>query len=186
MTGRPTVLAVDDDPQVTALYETWLAGRYGVVTAGGGEAALDVVDRRDVDVVLLDRQMPGMSGREVVDRLRTAGSHAQVVMVTAVPPDLDVVGTAFDDYLEKPVDRRALVATVESALTRSGYARELERYWSLARRKGVLDANVDRARLASSGAYRQLVADLERARRAADARRDELDLFGETPVFAYE
>jgi FixJ family two-component response regulator len=107
-------------------------------------------------------------------------------MVTAVRPDLDVARMSFDDYLEKPIERTALLRTVESALTRTDYASDVEQYCALARRKAVLDANVDRTRLASSSAYRRLVSDLERARRVADERRDELDLLGDVPVLDNE
>jgi len=55
-----------------------------------------------VDVVLLDRMMPGMSGQEVLAAIRERGLDCRVAMVTAVDADFDVIEMGFDEYLGKP------------------------------------------------------------------------------------
>ena len=77
---------------------------HDVRTAYGGEEALEKADE-DVDLVFLDRQMPDMSGDDVLERVRERGLDCRVVMVTAVDPDFDIVEMPFDDYLTKPVMR---------------------------------------------------------------------------------
>jgi DNA-binding response OmpR family regulator len=99
--AEPVALAVDDEPRVTQAFALWLDG-YEVRTAQSGEEALEMLE--GVDVVLLDRKMPGMDGSEVLEVIRERGYDCRVAMVTGVSPELDVADMAFDDYLEKPVD----------------------------------------------------------------------------------
>lgn len=113
-----TVLAVDDEHSLLEIYEMWFDDGYAVKTADGGEAALSAFDET-VDIVLLDRRMPGMSGDEVLERLRKDGHDCPVVMVTAAEPDEDAVELAFDEYVVKPLDRAELLDTVERALGRA-------------------------------------------------------------------
>ena len=84
MTIRPVVLAVDDDRRVLGVYQAILETRYEVLTAPNGRAALDVLQHRTVDVVLLDMMMPGLNGLGVLDALRRLGIETNVVMVSAV------------------------------------------------------------------------------------------------------
>ena len=160
MTGEQTVLVVDDEPDIAELYATWLETGYEVRTASGGEEALDAVDG-DVDVVLLDRQMPDCSGDEVLDRLRERGLECRVVMVTAVDPDFDIVEMVFDDYLTKPVSREDLVGAVEEMRERDEYDRTVREFFSLASKKATLEAEKTRAELQDSEEYRQMTRQVE-------------------------
>jgi CheY-like chemotaxis protein len=125
------VLVVDDDPQVAGLYAEWLGDDYRVTTADGGEAALEAIAELDrVDVVLLDRRMPDLSGDLVLVLLRDRGINCPVAMVAAVEPDRDVVALGFDDYLTKPATRAELRRTVDRLVTLDSVddiARELSR-----------------------------------------------------------
>ena len=113
MTRDPdaTVLAVDDEPDLAELYRVYLDPAYDVRIATGGEEALDAMDET-VDVVLLDRRMPDMSGHEVLDAIRGEGYDARVAMLTAVEPDVDIVEMPFDDYKTKPVTKEDLLTLV--------------------------------------------------------------------------
>ncbi len=113
-----TVLLVDDERQLVDIYEMWFEGRYTTRTAYGGKEAIEAFDE-DVDVVLLDRRMPVMSGDEVLERLREDGHDTPVVMVTAVEPDQGIVELPFDEYVVKPADRDELLETVDRALSRA-------------------------------------------------------------------
>lgn len=104
---RPVVLAVDDEPRVVEAFALWLEDDYRVLTATSGEEALEVADD-SVDVALLDRQMPGMTGDEVLEELRNRGLDCRVAMVTGVDPDFDIVELPFEEYVQKPVDGDAL------------------------------------------------------------------------------
>lgn len=105
-----TVVFVEDDKELADLYETWLADDYEVRTAHSGEAALEEIE--GADVVFLDRQLPGMSGLEVLDYINEHDYPCQVSMLSAMEPDFeDTFG--YDMYLTKPVEQEALHETVK-------------------------------------------------------------------------
>ncbi|MGM0398456.1 MAG: response regulator transcription factor, partial [Halobacteriota archaeon] len=93
---RSTVLIVDDEPSLVELFERYLADDYDTRTATDGEAAMANVDD-DVDVALLDRRIPGMTGDEILEAIRSQGHQFPVAMITAVDPDTDIIDMPFDD-----------------------------------------------------------------------------------------
>lgn len=111
MSDAPTVLYVDDEPAIADGYAAKLH-EYDTRTAYTGRAALEQLDET-VDVVFLDRRMPGMSGKDVLEAIRERDYDCRVVMVTGVEPDDDIVEMGFDEYLVKPVEVTQLQETVE-------------------------------------------------------------------------
>lgn len=138
----PTVLVVDDERGLADLYTIWLEDDYDVRTAYDGTDALDALDT-SVNVVLLDRQMPDISGDEVLSELRDRGIECRVAMVTAVEPELDIIDLGFDDYLRKPVDRETLLDTVERLLRRSTYDDTVTEFFAAARKQALLSESDD-------------------------------------------
>jgi two-component system response regulator CpxR len=110
-----TVLIVEDEARLARMYAGVLRATYTVRTAPDGETALALADDA-VDAVLLDRRLPTLSGREVLEQLRARGDDTPVAMLTAVTPDWDVIEMGFDDYLLKPVDSAGLERAVERLL----------------------------------------------------------------------
>jgi len=151
-----TVLVVDDEPAYTDLLAEWLRDDYDVRTATSGERALEQLDDA-VDVVLLDRRMPGLSGDEVLDRIRESDFECRVAMVTAVEPSMDVVDMGFDDYLVKPISREDLHDVVENLLTRATYAREVQELFALTSKKAVLEERHPPAELSASDQFQDLL-----------------------------
>ncbi|MFC7234160.1 response regulator transcription factor [Halosegnis marinus] len=158
--GRPHVLLVEDEPELADLYETWLSAEYEVTTAGDGPTALEAFDA-SVDVVLLDRRMPGMPGDEVLSVIRETDATARVAMVTAVEPDEDAVDLGFDDYLCKPAGRGDLLALVATLVRRAEYDADARRHFALARKIGLLETHLPARELAESEAYAELKAEFE-------------------------
>ena len=165
-----TVLVVDDERDVTDLYRIWLEEHHRVRTAYDGEEALDLLDG-SIDVVLLDRRMPGLSGDEVLERIEERDLDCRVVMVTAVKPDFDVIEMGFDDYLVKPVSRSDLYDAVDRMATRSTYDDQLREYFSLASKKAVLQSEKNAEALRADGRFRALEADLSEIRSRVDETR---------------
>jgi DNA-binding response OmpR family regulator len=155
----PLVLVVEDERDLSDLYRTWLDKTYRVRTARDGRTALDELDEA-VDIVLLDRRMPDLSGDEVLDRIRELGIDCRVAMVTAVEPDTDIVDMAFDDYLVKPVSEEELVRMVENLRIRNEYGDGVKQLFSLASKKALLESEKDSLELESSSDYQHLCADL--------------------------
>jgi len=171
-----TVLVVDDERDVAELYSTWLASEYDVRTAYSGQDALEAVDQ-SVDVVFLDRQMPRMSGDEVLTSIEERGIDCRVVMVTAVDPDFDIIEMPFDDYLTKPVDGSALLDSVASMLTRDSYDEQLQEYFSMASKKAALESEKNTVELDAHEEYHEVSQRVEQLREEADAAASEVDDF---------
>src|SRR5205823_2072155 len=118
----PRILVVDDSPVNVDLLRTRLAVHgYDILTAGDGEAALEVARQQQPDLILLDVMMPKLDGLEVCRRLKADASlpFMPIILVTARADSRDVVAgleAGGDEYLTKPVDQAALVARVKSML----------------------------------------------------------------------
>lgn len=173
MTDENTVLVVDDEPDIVDMFALWLKGDFTVLTATGGEEALEKLDD-SVDVVLLDRRMPRFSGDEVLKEIRDRAYQCRVVLVTAVEPDIDIIDMGFDDYLVKPVTKDELVDIIESMLKRSSYDAQTREYFALASKVAALDSSLSEAERESSDEYADLKERLEEAEKEASATRDDL------------
>lgn len=156
MSDPPTVLVVDDEEMVLDLYEVWLSEAYAVRTAADGEGALEAV-APEVDVLLLDRRMPGRSGDAVLEALEEHEADPLVAMVSAVEPDVDIVDIPVDDYVIKPTDREELFDAVEGLLARREYDPEEREYAALARKLVLLRSSMTEAERSSEAAYAALV-----------------------------
>jgi len=153
-TVQPTVLLVDDEKDIVDVYTLAFSGEYSVLEAYSGEEALEKVS--DADVVLLDRRMPGLSGREVLDEIRARDLDVRVAMVTAVDPDFDIAEMGFDAYLTKPVDDEELRETVDELLTLSEYDDQIRERFAIAEKLVALESEKSRQELAASEEYQSL------------------------------
>lgn len=163
----PVVLVVEDEPDVAETYRRWLQSTYDVRVAVDGAEALSVVDDT-VDVVLLDRMMPEMSGESVLREIRDRGIDCRVAMVTAVDPDFDIIEMGFDEYLTKPPDRDQLLDTIEGLLDRAELNDDLQEYYSLVARRSALETEKTESELATSEEYDDLVARIEECEETVD------------------
>ena len=123
-TNQPTVLLVDDNAQNLELLEIYMEDlpEARVVTATNGLEALAKVAEESPDVILLDIMMPKMSGFEVCKKVKSDPNTRDivVVMVTALNEPSDIERAAecgTDDYISKPIDRKALVELIRSLLS---------------------------------------------------------------------
>lgn len=100
------VLVVDDDPKILRTLEIMLAGDgHEVVTAPSAEEALERLETRGVDVALVDLQLPGMSGADLLRRLRDEHRDVQAVIITAhgsIETAVEAMKEGAFDYLTKP------------------------------------------------------------------------------------
>ncbi|MFK5602706.1 bacterio-opsin activator domain-containing protein [Haloferax volcanii] len=138
--AEQVVLVVDDDEDLADTCRYWLDGeRFAVETAYGGAEALCRLDET-VDVVLLDRRMPNVTGDDVLEEIRERGLDCRVAMMTAVEPDTDIVEMPFDAYLVKPVSESEVKETVEELLVRSGFESGVREYFALESTEAALDS----------------------------------------------
>jgi DNA-binding response OmpR family regulator len=163
----PEILVVDDESRLADLFAAWLQADWQVETAYDGEEALDKM-ADSVEIVLLDRRMPGLSGDEVLQRIRNEGYDCRVVMVTAVDPDFDIIEMGFDDYLVKPVSKEDLVDIVERIQTRSTYEADIQEYYSLVSKKSLLESEKSARELEDNEEYQELLERVEELEEQVD------------------
>ena len=144
-----TILIVEDEYAVARGVQYALQQEgYAVTVARSGEEGLEFATQQAPDLVILDVRLPGMDGFEVLRRLRSTGSKAPVLFLTARDDEVDkVIGLELgaDDYLTKPFGLRELMSRIKALLRRA--------YGDLADASG---GRVIR--------HRDLVIDLERRR----------------------
>lgn len=123
---HPSLLVVDDDSRVRTVVSWQLeAEGYVVREAADGNAAWQAIVDERPDLVILDLSLPGMSGLELLRRLRDAGDRTPVVVLSGRNGEGDrILGLDLgaDDYLVKPFSPGELAARVRSVLRRSGDA----------------------------------------------------------------
>ncbi len=117
------ILVVDDEPAVRRALERALRlERYDVDLAADGREALDTLAEHQADVIILDVMMPEIDGLEVCRRLRAAGDHTPILMLTArdaIDDRVTGLDVGADDYLVKPFALRELQARLRALLRRS-------------------------------------------------------------------
>lgn len=120
--GTTRILVVDDEPYVREILRRWLEeDGFECDEVGDAQQALDALDRTPHDLVIADIRMPGMSGIELLIRIREAHPDTAVVMVTAVDHRETAIRTlemgAFG-YVIKPFDQDEVLIGVANALER--------------------------------------------------------------------
>jgi len=125
-----TLLLVEDEPQIRRVLRTTLAqAGYGVILAKNGQEGIDKVVREHPDLVLLDINLPDMSGFAACKmiRLSFAGPILMVSVRDSVADKIEALDAGADDYIVKPFAMGELLARVQAALRRSGAEQPLPR-----------------------------------------------------------
>lgn len=128
-----TVLVVDDEPQIRRVLRTTLTSQgYAVIEARSGDEALEAIRGEQVDLILLDLNMPGRSGIEVCREIRASGD-VPIIMLTVRNTERDKVqalDAGADDYVVKPFGSEELMARIRAALRRVAPAEALPSFAS--------------------------------------------------------
>lgn len=112
--SEPTVLFVDDETELLNIYELKFSREYTVLTATGGEEALERFDDH-IDFAFFDRRMPDLSGDEAIVTLREQGYDTPVGIVSAVDPEQELPVEP-EVYFTKPVDTEQIRSTVDQCI----------------------------------------------------------------------
>ena len=117
MKDKKLVLVVDDEPGILKVLSIHLKHQgYDILTTTTGEEAVALVGQKRPDIILLDILMPGMTGLEVLDRIR-AFSPVPVIIFTANYKVIEVaLKMGADDFIAKPFTPEKLVGKIESVL----------------------------------------------------------------------
>ena len=115
------ILVVDDEKEIADLVEIYLVSDgYKVFKANNAKEGLEILEKEEIHLVLLDIMMPGMDGLEMCRKIRET-NNIPIIMLSAKSTDLDKIlglGTGADDYVVKPFNPLELTARVKSQLRR--------------------------------------------------------------------
>ena len=119
--AETNILVVDDEQEIADLVEIYLVSDgYKVFKASNAQDGLDILDKEDIHLCLLDIMMPGMNGLEMCKKIRET-NNIPIIMLSAKSTDLDKIlglGTGADDYVVKPFNPLELVARVKAQMRR--------------------------------------------------------------------
>jgi CheY-like chemotaxis protein len=114
------ILIIDDDVSIRHMLGRVLVGEgYGVVAAADGLAALQIVEHSEIDLVLLDLKMPGMSGRETLKVLKAKWPELPVIVISAFSRQEFDSAAEVSALLQKPLDFPTLLDTIKRNLAQS-------------------------------------------------------------------
>ncbi len=122
-----SILIVEDDDMVRLLTRTELRAKYHTEEAASGQEALDVLEHRHVDLLIVDIQMPGMNGYELIRMLRENHDKRPIIILTAMTASAykkEGFASGVDDYMTKPIDYEELDWRIEALLRRAEIANE--------------------------------------------------------------
>ena len=122
MTKNGTLLWVDDEIEHLRAHIIFLEKKgYEVVTVSNGDDAIDLCRQRSFDLVLLDEMMPGISGLETLQAIKSIAPSMPVVMVTKSEEENimnQAIGSKISDYLIKPVNPNQILLTLKKNIHR--------------------------------------------------------------------
>ncbi len=115
-----SVLWADDEIDLLKPHILFLKDKgYDIITATSGDEALELVEKNNFSVVLLDENMPGLSGLETLNRLKSKHSDLPVIMITKSEEEYlmeDAIGSKISDYLIKPVNPNQILLSLKKTL----------------------------------------------------------------------
>ncbi len=166
--NKKKILIVEDDTAERELYEEMLKEEYDTIKAKNGEKALEKISP-EIDLIILDRKMPGLSGDQVLKRIRKADKKdiqgIPTIMLTALDADLDIINMEFNDYLNKPVSPKELRQKIKETLSINNYSKNLNKYYSLINKKTVLQNSLSEEELSKNKEYQELEDDIKKQRK---------------------
>lgn len=127
----PSILIVDDEPEITAILSDLFYGKYDCTTAGSAEEALERLAGGNYELVVSDITMPGMSGLDMIPHVRSNSPNTVVVMISGmqtVESAIEALRLGAFDYVMKPFDLRQVEAVVTRALEHQNLIVAKQRY----------------------------------------------------------
>ena len=153
------ILVVEDEADLATVFDLWLQERYEVDVLASGNEAIAALDDT-IDVVFLDRRMSDGSGEQVLAELQTRDLPCQVVIVSAMSPDVLLLDYDYALYLTKPVGMDDLEAAIDLLDARRDLEPALRAFLDRVEAFGALLASAHPRRLARDDAYLVHAADL--------------------------
>lgn len=168
MVGDPmTIVVAEDSADCRELYSIWLGGKHTVRMAADGSETLDAPGPA-VDLVFLDRNMPGQSGTAVAHAVAETDCDPYVVMVSSMDPDFDIIEMPIDRYVQKPVSQNDLESVIDQCRAQDKYRCVLDEFFSLTAKLAAVETEKSEDELAESEEF-------DRLKERVAAKRAEVD-----------
>jgi len=118
--SKATILVIDDEPKICKILSDILSFKgFHVLEVHNGEDALKIIPKNNIDVVLLDLMLPGISGMEVLKEITTTLPNIPVILISAfgtVKVAVEAIKKGAYDFIEKPLDADRILITVNNAI----------------------------------------------------------------------
>jgi DNA-binding response OmpR family regulator/DNA-binding HxlR family transcriptional regulator len=157
--GRSSVLILEDERMVADIFTEYFAESYDVQHVRTGEEAIETYTD-DIDLLIVDRKLEGMSGDDVAARIRAEHEQPLILCVSGVEPDDDICELAVDDYIHKPVEEAEMKTRLELLLDRAALDATARTYLSLRSKQIALTDTHGKAATKMDG-YRSCAARIE-------------------------
>lgn len=180
MTAELRILIVDDSDGCRDLYSDWLADDHEIETAANGTIALDMIGTH-IDLVLMDRSMPGPNGLEVAAEMRDDGYENTIIIVSSQERDFTITFSPVDGYHRKPVDQWKMQETAARVSTQQAYETALEEYFTASAALAAVETE-----RGDSKEYAELTDRVEEKRKEVDELLDEDTLDWQTAFSALD
>ena len=126
---KPTLLIVDDEPGARESLEVILEDDYQLLSVGSGQEALETLQKKPIDLVLLDVNMPDMDGLTVLRKIKEQDEETDVIMVSALNQArkaVDAIKLGAYDYISKPYEPEDILSTVNRVIGKQRLYKELD------------------------------------------------------------
>ena len=126
---KPTILIVDDEPGARESLEVILEDDYQLLSVGSGREALETFQKKPIDLILLDVNMPDMDGLTVLRKIKEKDEEIDIIMVSALNQArkaVDSIKLGAYDYITKPYEPEDILSTVNRVISKQKLYRELD------------------------------------------------------------
>lgn len=124
---KPIILAIDDEADMLATYQSILKKNYNILTAASGKEGMKIVQESSPALVLLDIRMPGEDGIEILQKIKAQDPDLEIIMVSAskdVASAVKAMKLGALEYVTKPFDVKELQALIEKGMEKRALVRE--------------------------------------------------------------
>ena len=136
------LLVIEDDVEINGLLVRLLRDKgYDVDTAFSGSEGGMILERNTYDLILLDLMLPGLSGEEIIKKLRNDGNLIPIIVISAkidVTNKVNVLGLGADDFISKPFDNDEVIARIEAHLRRYNHINSTNKSSNIFRAKNIV------------------------------------------------
>jgi DNA-binding response OmpR family regulator len=170
-----TILIVESNQEQAMEYARWLDD-YTVRIAVDGATALNALNGDiDVDVVLLDSDLPDHSSADLIGRIRAHQRDCQIGLFSRVSASTDTLQLDIDEYVPRPINREDLRETVARLINHGAVESAVETYLSLVAQRRRMERRRDGEELAADERYRELTSEITARRRQIDTLLAQID-----------